>query len=306
MKTKSNAKTRSRRRPTSSVNSTCATKRRRGRAAIQELRDQLREIVNQYDSATCRQIFYQAVSRGLIEKTEGEYRRTICRLLLAMRRDGEIGYDRIADGTRWMRKPTTHSSLASMLTRQASMYRHAVWDEQPVYCELWVEKDALAGVLSDITYKWDVPLYPARGFSSESFLYSAAENIRAEGKPAYIYYFGDRDPSGVLIDKAIERGLRRLAPDCDIIFRRVAVTPDQIEEYDLPTRPTKRDGNTHARTFKGDSVELDAIDPVELRRLADRCIVQHIDHDAHGRMLQVEEAERETLRQIAERLEGAA
>src|SRR4051794_41050289 len=79
---------------------TCTTNRR-SRSAMRDLRGQLREIVAAYKPMTCRQVFYQAVTRGLIEKTESEYKKTICRLLLAMRRDGQLPYRWITDGTRY-------------------------------------------------------------------------------------------------------------------------------------------------------------------------------------------------------------
>jgi hypothetical protein len=134
--------------------------------------------------------------------------------------------------------------------------------------------------------------------SSVSFLYSSALNISDIGKPAYLYYFDDHDPSGVKIDKAIERRLREFAPDAEIHFERIAVLPWQIEEWSLPTRPTKRDKNMHAKTFKGDSVEVDAIEPTKLRSMVRECIEQHVDMDALDVLKTAEESEK----QMAERL----
>jgi len=276
---------------------------RRTQADLASLKAALAEIVNSYRCATVRQIFYQAVTKSIIEKTEKGYK-LVCRLLLEMRRDGDIPHWKIADNTRVMRKPKTYSGLAGMLENVRETYRRSIWADEDCYCEIWTEKDALSGVLWDVTWQWDVPLMISRGFASESFLYSAATAIEAQGKPTFIYYFGDRDPSGVLIDKSIEHGLRRLAPNCDIEFKRVAVTDEQIEQYSLPTRPTKLSGNKHAKNFEGDSVEVDAIAPDELQRIATDCIIQHIDGDRYDRLMKVEEAERETLREIAERLEA--
>src|SRR5262249_38514947 len=149
--------------------------------------------------------------------------------------------------------------------------------DQDAYVEIWCEKDALAGVIVEETTPYQVPLMVTRGFSSESYLYECAETIKASGKPAYFYYFGDHDPSGVLIDPAGRRGLERSAPDADITFQRVAVTAAQIAELDLPTRPTKRGENPHAKGFVGDSVELDAIPPATLRAMVRECIECHLD-----------------------------
>ena len=137
-----------------------------------------------------------------------------------------------------------------------------------------------------------------RGYASLSYLHTAAEAITAKGRPAFLYYFGDHDPSGLDITRAVEEGLREFAPGAEIHFERVAVTPGQIESMSLPTRPTKS-SDSRSKGFEGGSVEVDAIPPAALRRLAEGCITRHIDPGAHARLMAVEEAERETLRGIA-------
>ena len=113
---------------------------------------------------------------------------------------------------------------------------------------------------------YDVPLMVARGYASLSFLYSAAEHINDLVVPAYIYHCGDYDPSGVNAGEKIEETLRELAPDADIFFDRLAVTPGQIADWDLPIRPMKT-SDTRAKGFGDTSVELDAIEPNRLRRI---------------------------------------
>jgi hypothetical protein len=253
---------------------------------------------------TVRQVFYQAVSRGLIDKTEAQYKQTVCRLLADMRRSGDLPFRWIADSTRWMRKPDTHGGLANMLEKSQRTYRRAIWDDQDVYVEIWLEKEALAGVLYDITAKWDVPLMVTRGYPSMSYLYEAAKSIEAENKPAYLYYFGDHDPSGVDISRFVSQALCEYAPDADITFARVAVTPQQIVGYHLPTRPTKT-SDTRSKSFQGGSVEVDAISPDDLRWLAENCITKHIDFDMLQRLREVEAAERDTLASIINTLDAA-
>jgi hypothetical protein len=114
------------------------------------------------------------------------------------------------------------------------------------------------------TEQWDVPLMVTRGCPSVSFLYSAAETIAQQGKPAYVYYFGDWDPSRRDITRATEAGLREFAPDAEIRFKRVAVTEEQIRTLRLPTRPTKTT-DSRAKSFEGESVEVDGIRPALLR-----------------------------------------
>ena len=119
----------------------------------------------------------------------------------------------------------------------------------------------------DVTSEYDVPLMSARGYSRLSFLHSAAEAMAAEDKPCFVYQFGDWDPSGVDAADNIRDRLREMAPEADITFERVAVTPAQIEALDLPTRPTKSTDSRSKKWTGGDSVELDALPPDYLRGL---------------------------------------
>jgi hypothetical protein len=278
-------------------------RRRRTKAEIARLRENIYDALKADHPMTVRQVFYRLVSTRAVEKTEKDYKRAVGRQLLLMRREGEVPYAWVSDNTRWMRKPTTWSSAEAMLKRTAQTYRRSVWDNQNVYVELWCEKDAVAGVILEETRPWDVPLMVSRGFASESYLYECAEQIKAEGKPAHLYYFGDHDPSGVRIDRAIYRHLERMAPDAEIHFERVAVLPEQIEELDLPTRPTKT-GGTHAKGFEGESVELDAIPAQTLREMVKDKIESHVDWPAYRVMQQAERDEKNLLQQWAERFEA--
>ncbi len=227
-----------------------STTKRRTKAEITAISTFLYEVLEDDNPQTIRHLFYRTTGAGLIDKTEGEYRGTICRLLSAMRSRGEIPYSWLSDNTRWMRKPTTYRSLKEALEDTSRWYRRDLFAEQDAYVEVWTEKDAIAGILSDVTYEWDVPLMVSRGFSSLSFLYSAAEKIKAENKTTFLYYFGDFDPSGMMIPQKIESKIRGFAPDVDLQFVRVAVNEKHISDMDLPTRPTKKAKNTHAANFK--------------------------------------------------------
>jgi len=286
---------------TQTVYESSPTKRhRRTREQLVALRGQLRDLMANEYPMTVRQVFYRAVSAGLVPKTEQAYKNDVGRLLVLMRRDGQIPYSWIADNTRWQRKPRTFSSAEEALQQTARTYRRAVWDDMPAYVEIWTEKDALAGVLMEETDPWDVPLMVSRGFSSASYLWEAAENIKAVGKPAFLYYFGDHDPSGVHIDRNINRQLRALAPDAEITFRRVAVLREQIAELRLPTRPTKRT-DSRSKTFEGESVEVDAIPPGQLRVIVRECIERHVDHRQFEVLQVAERSERELLMRLAAR-----
>jgi hypothetical protein len=169
----------------------------------------------------------------------------------------------------------------------------------PVYVEIWVEKDALSGVLFEETKIYDVPLMCARGYSSLSFLHSAAMAIKAIDKPAHIYHFGDLDPSGVDAARDIEAKLRRYAPDAEIHFERPAVTRAQVEEWNLPTRPTKLTDTRAKRFGSATSVELDAIPAHKLRELVRECIARHVDQNQLRILRVAEESERSFLKSVA-------
>ena len=268
---------------------------------MQAFREDVWRILDDNHPATIRQLFYWAVSAALVEKDERGYRHVQRACTWLRLETAWVPRGFIVDSTRWMRKPRTHHSLSGLLEYTVQTYRRALWDDQEVYVEIWREKDAVAGVLYHETSKWDVPLMAARGFSSITFLQEAAADIEAEEKPAYLYYFGDHDPSGLHVDRSIERRLLEFAPGSEIYFERVAVTEAQIEEYDLPMRSTKK-SDSRSKNFVGDSVEVDAIKPEELRRICERCITQHIDDDVLKRTETIEAAERETLQAIVDRL----
>lgn len=265
---------------------------------MQELRDAMTAILREDRPMTVRQVFYRMVGTGLIDKTENEYKNTVVRLLAEMRRAREIPFGWISDNTRWQLRPTTFSSLENMLREGARSYRRAVWNDQPEYVEVWLEKDALSGVLYDVTAEFDVPLMVTRGYPSISYLHSAAEFMEGVEKPVYIYYFGDRDPSGLDIARSVEEGLREFAPTAEIHFERVAVTLDQVEEWSLPTRPTKT-SDSRSKGFEGGSVEVDAISPRRLRGLTREVIEQHVDHRQLDVLREAERSERSILMRLA-------
>jgi len=267
-----------------------------------KIRKDLYGVLEGDNPMTVRQVFYQLVSRGVIAKTEAEYKQTVVRLLTTMRRAGELPFGWISDNTRWMRKPRSYSSMNDMLRFTAKTYRRALWDSQPVYVEMWLEKDALAGVVYQETEPWDVPLMVTRGYPSVTYLYDAAEAIAECGKPAYLYSLGDWDPSGVDITRSVERDLRNFAPNAEIVFERIAVTPQQVDELRLPTRPTKKT-DSRSKNFSGESVEVDAVPPSVLHRLVRDCIQKHVDQQLLARTRKIEAAERETLVAIQEQVQ---
>ncbi len=251
---------------------------------------------------TVRQVFYQATVRGLVAKVEASYAKVQNDLTL-MRRAGELPYDWLADNTRWQRKPRTFDSVEDALNETARFYRKNLWADADCYVEIWLEKDALSGVVLPVTSMYDVPLMVARGYASLSFLHTAAEYINALDVPAHIYHLGDFDPSGVNAGEKIEETLREMAPDADITFERLAVTPEQIAAWDLPTRPTKA-SDTRAKGFGDISVELDAIEPNRLREIVQRATERHLPPRQFKVLKAAEESERTLIRRLVASVTG--
>ena len=290
--------------PDDEIYAACLIKGSRATKLEMEARfEALKRIVREVRPCSVRQVYYQATVHGVVDKTDPGYDK-VQRGLVDLRRAGEIPYRDITDNTRWQIKPTTYNSIQDALEATAEFYRRSVWSDVDAYCEVWLEKDALAGVVHPVTAKYDVPLMVARGFSSLSFLHSAASDIADLDKPAYIYHLGDHDPSGICAAEKIEQTLRELAPDAEIHFERLAVLPEQIHDWNLPTRPTKK-SDSRAKLFKGDSVELDAVHPDRLRQIVQKAIEQHLPEHQLKTLEVAEESEREILQMFAQNA-GAA
>lgn len=259
---------------------------------------------------TVRQIFYATSVAGGVEKTEAGYRK-VQRQVLEMRRTGLIKYSTIADNTRWVRQVATFHSLTDWVQESLRTLRIDFWRDADERVEVWLEKDALAGVVSPITREWHVPLFVTRGYASESFAYEAAQSANADGRNFRIVYMGDFDASGVQMSRDLEHRLRGfLEHDVQLRFDRIAVTPEQIIEWNLPSRPNKDTDTRHAafvEEFGGmEATELDAIPPNRLQELVEKSIIDMIDID-QLRRIEVEEAEAQKVAaQFAERLVAAA
>jgi hypothetical protein len=266
---------------------------------VEARREALLAIIDDGKPMTVRQVFYQATVRGIVEKEETGYKKVQVDLT-KMRRDGSLPYDWLADNTRWQRKPDTFDSVEDAIKETARFYRKSLWRDADAYVEVWLEKDALSGVIYPITSMYDVPLMVARGYASLSFLFSAAEYINELVVPTYIYHLGDFDPSGVNAGEKIEETLRELAPDAAINFKRLAVTRPQIRMWNLPTRPTKK-SDSRAKGFGKISVELDAIEPNKMRDLVQDAIERHLPPEQFEVLKAAEESERNLISRLVRR-----
>jgi hypothetical protein len=282
-------------------------RRRLTNAEYRALDQALIQIIEEMYPITVRGVYYQAEVRNLVEKTEKGYDRVQGRVL-KLRRDGDVPFDWIADESRWVRRMLRYDSMETFQHSIASRYHKDYWADSLVRVEVWVEKDALSGVIYDtVVDHWGVDLYVQKGFSSATYLYQAAQKILGSGKSTHIYVLSDFDPSGKVSLGKVESGLREhLGDEADIHIHDLAVTPEQIRAWSLPTRPTKVANNSHwpsfLKQYGGDayeSCELDAISPPVLRQLVGDAIRRHWTHELTiEQMKAMERAERAELQKV--------
>ena len=141
-------------------------------------------IVEEIQPATVRQVFYQAIVRGLIDKTELGYDK-VQRVLVTLRRSGEVPWHWIADNTRLPRQPLTFGNTSEAVLWLAGIYRKSLWADADCQAQVWLEKDALSGGLNLVTDRFDVPLIVSRGYSSVTFLHEAAGWLTLQPGPFF-------------------------------------------------------------------------------------------------------------------------
>jgi hypothetical protein len=135
------------------------------------------DLEARFRKMTVRQVYYAVEVEALVPKTQGGYTK-VQRLLVKMRRNDDLDWDFIADGTRWVRMRSLWNSVDDFVADVRNSYRANLWRSQGVRIEIWLEKDALAEVSYETTDKWRVPLMVSRGQSSVTFLHNAAQEAR--------------------------------------------------------------------------------------------------------------------------------
>lgn len=267
-------------------------------------------VIREYQDAgydmTLRQLYYQFIANDLFpdewlvvlpggqatKNHERNYKK-LGSILSDARMAGLIDWSAITDRTRSLCEWHHETSVRDALARTLRNYTFDMWENQPVAVEVWVEKEALAGVFHQVCAKWDVPYFACRGYTSMSAAYEAYQRIctRADrGQRTLVLHFGDHDPSGIDMTRDITERLR-LMLDPDVLgsdfancfeVRRMALNMDQVQAFDPPPSPAKITDSRAAdyiERFGDDSWELDALDPTQLSKLAEDAIRLVIDDD---------------------------
>lgn len=270
-----------------------------------------KQVIRQYGDTklTVRQIYYRLVSAHAIPNSDSSYR-LVKESLVDARRAGTISYRHIEDRTRSIhqyhtaykisettyavRNEASEESAESFMNGYldtiediANKYTIPRWWMQPTKVMVFVEKQALSSLFQSVTDELAVDLVVCRGYASLSLLYEIAKSL--DNPPDYVeriklLYFGDFDPSGADIERAITDSLRN---DFGVGFdiEHVAITMDQIAEYQIPPAPAKTTDSRYdgflADTGVAWQVELDAIEPKQLQVIIRDSIEQYFDDDIY-------------------------
>jgi len=271
---------------------------RRSTKRVAQLDRQILDVLRIDHPQSIRHVFYRMTDPRLaepVEKSERGYR-AVQHRLKQLRRAGTVPYGWITDATRRGYFVNTFTDRFDFVQRISGLYRADLWSSVDCYCEVWTESRSIAGIIEDDCSELAVPLYPAGGFSSITLAYQAAEAINAEynGRRLIIYFIGDYDPAGVLIDLAVEGELRRhLDADVSMAFVRLGITAQQIAEYDLPTKPRK--AGDRRSLHVAETVEAEAMPAAIMRTLLRDAVESLLPDNALEVARAAEESERSFL-----------
>lgn len=240
--------------------------------ATAELLDFANEVVAEYAAQgfdlTLRQLYYQLVARDYIPNQQREYKR-LGQIISDARRAGMVDWDAIIDRTRNLRSNPHWSSPASILHAAEQSFAVDKWEGQEYRPEVWVEKDALVGVVQRAAEALDVSYFACRGYSSDSEMWRAAQRcIRYEdnGQKLYIIHLGDHDPSGLDMSRDIEARFNLF--EAWPVVKRIALNFNQVQQYNPPPNPAKETDSRWSEYVDKYSTysswELDALEPQTL------------------------------------------
>jgi hypothetical protein len=283
---------------------TLCPKRTRGRGKKTEalISETLDVLATFEGSMSTRQVYYQLVSRGAVENKNSEYDR-VQRLLVELRRDRRIPYDRIVDRTRGKHQRAGWDGVEDIMEAVAQQYRRDLWADQKTVVMVACEKQALEGIFSEIVDEYGASLWTLRGYGSESFMFEWATEIKRltkAGKFVVIAYFGDFDPSGLSIEEDCWAKLQ--GHGAEFGYRRWGLIKEDFDRFDLvnvPVKTTDSRASSYLKEHGNRAAELDALPPDELRDRIRLSITRFIDGERWERLRATEQAERDSLLMVS-------
>ena len=269
---------------------------------------QANEIIEEYQEdgmdLTLRQLYYQFVSRDLIANKQSEYKR-LGSIISDARLVGLIDWYAIEDRTRNLRGINYDIDPGTSIRSVARYFHIDHWKNQDYHVEVWIEKEALVGVISNICHDLSVDYFACKGYVSQSEMWRAARRMRRyarEGQKPVIIHLGDHDPSGIDMTRDIEeRYVIFEAFDCDV--QRIALNMDQIEEFNPPPNPAKLTDSRcrgYIQQYGKESWELDALEPRVMRDLIERTVKYYRDEDVYQETLEEEREYKDILERVAD------
>lgn len=234
---------------------------------------------------TLRQLYYQFVTKNWLKNTFQNYKR-LGSIINDARLAGMIDWDSITDITRYLRRIPDWTSPANFIAKQGPNYAEDLWRDQDQYCEVWIEKDALLGVIQRPCDKWRVPYFSCRGYVSQSELYEAGKRLKFETeqreydhRPVTVIHLSDHDPSGLDMTEDLQKRLDMFCGEGVINVERVALTYEQIKAYGPPPNPVKETDSRHigyAERYGDESWELDSLRPSVIDGLVEAAILDKL------------------------------
>lgn len=268
--------------------------------------DKVNSIVAEYEAQgyelTLRQVYYQLVARGFIPNNERSYK-NLGNLINDGRLAGLIDWYAIVDRTRNLRGNSHWDRPEDVIDSARYSYMLDRWENQPNYVEVWVEKDALIGIVSQICRELDVPHFSCRGYTSQSEMWSAAQRfIRQDYRESRtIIHLGDHDPSGIDMTRDIQERMDMFG--ADVFVKRVALTMEQIETFCPPPNPTKLSdarASGYIREYGHECWELDALEPKVITSLIRNEVTALLDTDLLSEIERREKTDKTNIKLISE------
>lgn len=281
----------------------------RARVTVEQAKAIIDEMMAQGYTLTLRQLYYQFVSRNWIANKEREYKR-LGRIITDAREIGEIDWLAIEDRGRAAYLQGHVPTPEEVLEGIEAGLRLDPWLEQDVYCEVWVEKAALEGVIRRPANRWRAPYMACKGYLSASEAWRTGrrfEHAIARGKKPILFHLGDHDPSGIDMTRDNEARLSMFAR-MGVDVRRLALNMDQVEEHGPPPNPAKQTDIRYAgyaAEHGSSSWELDALHPKVIDGIIDDALKSVLDMEKYEATLKREEEERLPLKLLGHRWEEA-
>ena len=270
------------------------------------------EIIKEYDaqgySLTLRQLYYQFVARDHIENSLKSYK-NLGSLINDGRLAGLINWLSIEDRTRGLKGNAHWESPADLMKSCEQQFAFDKWENQPYFPEVWIEKDALTGVISGVCNRLDVPYFACRGYSSQSEQWRAGRRfLRAKdrGQSPIVFHLGDHDPSGVDMTRDNTDRLSMFA-ETGVKVKRLALNYDQVERYKPPPNPAKLTDSRcsgYIAKYGSNSWELDALKPQMIEKLIEKAILKIRDDVLWDEAVEKEDMAKERFREFREELES--